>query len=165
MRRRRIVWWTFGVALLGCVILAIVVVSKYEAELQPPYANSDGHYFMTINWAYDEDETEADKLFKGKVINLFESPGSPESEIRTDEAGEQYLPLFKHIHDSTRASRYEEGIRCYLYRPEDPVMERGPRPPGSLGYSIKGVCMGKIDGIVVMRRCYFVEITIEGPDW
>ncbi len=162
MRRSRILWWTFGVALLGCVILAIVVASRYEYELQPPFAESDGHDFSAIYLAYDEDESEADKHFKGKVLNLLDSPGS---KIRTDEAGEQYLSLFKLIHDSTHASRNEEGIRCYLYRPEDPVMERGPRPPGSLGYSIKGVCMGKIDGIVVMRKCYLVEITIEGPDW
>ena len=38
-------------------------------------------------------------------------------------------------------------------------------PFGAQGYDIKGVCMGKIGGIIIMKKCYLVEVSVEGTDW
>ena len=45
-----------------------------------------------------------------------------------------------------------------LYRPDAPVVEH----PGEY-YGVKGVCKGKIGGVIVLRNCSFAGFG--GPDW
>ena len=162
MRRRKLVLGIVGVASC-CVVLWFAIRHRYESDPQPPFVNSYSQNASAVYGAYEQVPVEADKLFTGKALELCDWQGSG---IRTDEAGKSYISVYR-IVDWTKHPIPEEVIRCYLHRPEDPVMERGLRhlPFGAQGYDIKGVCMGKIGGIIIMKKCYLVEVSVEGPDW
>ena len=162
MRRKTIVWTIVGAALCGCSMLAGMAIYTKRIPPEPPFERSDSYECWTVYNYYEEDEDGADKQFKGKVLRLY---NSYRSDTRTDEEGEKYISAYRRV-DLTKHPIPEEVIRCYLHRPENPVMKDNSFPSiGVQDYAIEGVCLGKIDGIIVMRKCYLVGISVEGADW
>jgi hypothetical protein len=159
MTRSKSHWLVLGISLLGCLALPALSGCR-KRDPVPPFKRGDvACGFRALVESYLEDETAADQRFKGKIIYLYETPiGPPPPPLHTDEAGDRYVEIWP-------GSKLP--IRCYLYRPDDPVMEdRTVGLGGGLrGYDIAGICMGKTDGALVLRKCYYCLIVVEGADW
>ncbi len=124
--------------------------------------------------AYAADEAAADANYKGKIVYLDNKFGTYSMEslnnwarnVRVDSAGEKYFAGT--IEDPKAASGEREVIRCYFYRPENPLVVHSPgrdEGGGAAYVDIIGVCVGKLHGVIVLRKCYYYAYPSGGPDW
>jgi hypothetical protein len=105
---------------------------------------------------YAVDEAEADKRYKGKILGLFDAnlygpldaPSGPFGPPRVDSAGDKYLAVV--VPDPAEPARKREVIRCYLYEGKGFVTGYGEE------MVVVGICLGKVDGVIVLRKCYYV---------
>jgi hypothetical protein len=158
------------VALL--LVLAVALGVMFRVALRPrgtaldetpPFPKTDEVVRPDrLHEAYTTDEIQADRAYKYKILFLDDpavsaivtGPGGP---LLANDAGEKYLPGT--VADPTEPSGRREVIRCYLYRPDNPLMAG----PGSEHLNLKGVCVGMSNGVIVLRKCYYVGSG--GPDW
>jgi hypothetical protein len=158
---RRTIWTPLGLLFLGWLHLSAVLGCNSEKNDSTPlfegYQYEGFHDAIFLYHFYDKEEAEADKWFKGKVIKL----GPVDPTIHSDPTGESYVVAWT-IPDPSKKNGRREAIRCYLHNADHPVMERSKE--GCNGYDVKGICMGKIDGVVVLRKSYLVETWSKGRD-
>jgi hypothetical protein len=153
------------------LVLAVALGAMFRVALRPrrtaldetpPFAKADE--VLRPDRLYEEyvtDKLRADRAYKGKVVFLDDpgisanvlGPGWPEL---TDGSGEKYLAGT--VADPAVPSGRREVIRCYFYRPDNPL-----RVPVGERYNIEGVCVGMKGGVIVLQKCYFVGSG--GPDW
>jgi hypothetical protein len=109
--------------------------------------------------AYAEDEEEADRKYKGKVVTLSvcSDPWHP----FTDASGEKCVT--RGMPGDPRD--WHQKLRCYIYRPDNPLVRVAKGKGGYPEWTATGVCEGKINGIVVLRDCVFYEYWGGGCDW
>jgi hypothetical protein len=169
------------------LFLGVAVVSAGGCQRKPrklldgtPPFDEAGAARTAPRWLYEfyaADEAKADKACKGKVLCLDNEFGKGQMEglwgeraMQVDSAGEKYVAGT--VADPKAPSGKREAIRCYIYRPENPLVmepsreELGQSHRGDYGREdIVGVCVGKVDGAIVLRKCYYHARVEGGPAW
>ncbi len=146
------------VLLLCCALLVAGCRGRPEEQI-PPFKRAHAlNFSQEFYRIYAQDEEEAEKEFKGKVVVLV-SCTDPRHPL-IDESGEKYVTGVRH--DAGDApSDWSAALRCYIYRPDDPMTEG----EWGEGWTAIGVCMGKSNGIIVLRNCSFRRWIVESADW
>jgi hypothetical protein len=167
MKRSRGVWaWLAWALPVGGAVLIGSGCQRNPLDETPPFNKTDASTSLKYLYeAYSTDETEADKLYKGKILFVCDAPalhsldavGGGYTPARVDSAGDKYIAAV--LADPGAGSGKREVIRCYFYRPDNPLRVG----PGSEVYDVIGVCVGKVDGVIVLRKCYYS--VSGGPDW
>jgi hypothetical protein len=176
---RNLVWLALVLLLTG-LVMGAVGCQRNPLDETPPFK---GPTWVGIapSWLYDAygaDEANADKACKGKLLVLDTSPGTGAPEevegledwgrpILVDSVGEKYVAGT--VADPKAASGKREVIRCYLYRPENPLVVTAPPPEGAMGGHTKvdiiGICIGKVDRMIVLRKCYYYSYQTGFLNW
>src|SRR5262249_31678139 len=137
-----------------------------STEPMPPYRGNyefcDSPYHLWKD--YERDQVNADKDYNGKVVKVY-GIGGPEWSGRLlflwDRQGKKYLPVIKC--PEGKPNEWRKMIRCYLYRPENPIIEPQVGDPQAFG--VKGVCKGMREGVIILENCTIFTYEVEGTDW
>jgi hypothetical protein len=146
---------------LPLLFLAVAGCAREGNDLRLPFkGNSVDTMDCLFFWQkYTDDEEEADRLYKGKVVTLLvcTSPRQP----FTDASGEKYVTADKR----GSSMDWRQALRCYIYRPDNPIVVVAQRQGEYESWDVMGICEGKVNGIVVLRDCVFRQSWGGGPDW
>jgi hypothetical protein len=175
MKGSRGVWaWLALVLLLGAAVMGAGGCQRNPLDETPPFKGR-GEVRIVPRELYEDyttDEAKADKEYKGKVLHLITERGWGEMEglwrgrtVRVDSAGDKYVAGT--VANPKAAVGKREAIRCYLYHPENPLVVTPPGGAWGEYYweDIIGVCVGKVDGVIVLRKCYYQACATGGPVW
>jgi hypothetical protein len=111
---------------------------------------------------YEEAEAEMDRTYKGRIWEVERIDGTPLA-MHVDREGRKYV---SHWVRKGTPPRWTEGIRCYIYHPDNPVVVDGSGAwSWASSWGVKGVCKGRKDGLVILENCSFVRYFFEGNDW
>ena len=162
MKRSRGVWAWLALALP--VGVAVLIASGCQRKARnpldetPPFQGGMGLTLGGLYAVYADDEAKADMMYKGKIVRLSGGglPGSLDAWVcgftqpRVDSDGEKYIAAV--LPDAGAASGKREVVRGYLYLPGGKPLFAGN---GGEHAAVVGVCVGKVDGVIVLRKCYY----------
>jgi hypothetical protein len=148
-------WLLVVLCLTGCQR------SQEPTDPTPPFTKVDDIVSMSSLWgAYETKPVkEADKEYKGKILQVLDVGDLPWSKtVLQDGKGRKYFSI---VRRPGKPNEERELVRCYLYRPENPIVEEQDERPDSFG--VKGVCKGICDGVIILENCtIFTHFSLAG---
>src|SRR5437867_832447 len=121
------------VSLAGCLLFLLCLAGcqrpQEPVEPIPPFAKVDDFISMSSLWGDYETMPvrEADKKYKGKILQVSDVGDLPWSKaIRQNGKGRKYFSV---VRRPGKPNEERELVRCYLYRPENPIVEEQDERP------------------------------------
>jgi len=151
----------------GCLLFLLCLVGcqrpQEPTEPIPPYEVVDDRVTKEGLWnAYEKDTAEADKKYKGRILEVRDVGGIQwEEKVRRDGQGRKYLTGMRFAPGNPNEER--ELLRCYLHCPENPIVEGEVVFADTCG--IKGVCRGKRGGAIILENCTIFIYEDWPPAW
>jgi hypothetical protein len=140
----------------GCLLFLLCLAGcqrpQEPTDPIPPFTRADDFISLSSLWGNYKTMPvgEADKKYKGKILQVSDVGDLPWSKaVRQDEKGRKYFSIIRRPPGKPNEER--ELVRCYLYRPENPVVEEVSDIPDSFG--VKGVCKRICDGVIILENC------------
>ncbi len=133
----------------------------YPPFAAPLYADVDDALYVSALWgAYETNPAQAEKQYNGKILKVLEMGFLPWSKaVLQDGNGRKYFSIISQPPGKPNEER--ELVRCYLYRPENPIVEDEGGGGGSFG--VKGVCKGMRGGVIILEKCtVFTYVELPG---
>jgi len=148
--------------LVGSLLFVLGLPQKPKEPAQPAKWSADIVNFSDLWIAYRIDPRKADKQYKRKRHEILEVGNPSFSKVLLrDGEGRRYLPIF--MGPMSGPKRWEEIARCYLLRPENPIVAE---EDGADTFGVTGDCRGLRGGILILENCtIFTHRAIMRPNW
>jgi|SRR5262245_27783817 len=155
------------VSLSACLLAPCGCREQPKPDPVPPFSQVDFPVSAppwTFSTIFEDDPEGTDKRYRGKIIEIEFGMGEWSRNLHVDDDGRTYFSVRKPSRRDEQGTplEWKEAIRCYLYRPEKPIVEdQGSQQ----AFGIKGVCKGMVGGVVILENCSIYTYQAEGPDW
>ena len=155
------------VSLSACLLAPCGCREQPKPDPVPPFSQVDFPVSVPpwmLSNLFDDDPEGADKSYRGAIVEIEFGMGKWSRNLRVDDDGRKYFSMSKPSRRDKRGTplEWKEAIRCYLYRPENPIVEKGS---DEQAFGVKGVCKGMVGGVVILENCSIYTYHAEGPDW
>ena len=148
MRTSRVVMSLAGWLLFLCVV-AGQPPQKPAPPPPPPAPVRDVISLVNLCNAYEADPVKADKAYRWRILEVLEVGDFPWTKgLLQDSKGRKYLSITSS--QTRKPNEYREIARCYLRRPDRPIVEE---VLGANVFGVKGLCTGTQGGVVILEHC------------